>query len=67
MDQEQARSHLETATCSIDHLLAKYAEKPHTAPDSEWLKLIVAHSRELVRAASDYLESDHASQPAVRT
>ena len=67
MDREQASLRLEIAIQVADHLLAQYGEKPSAASDGEWLKLIAAHARELVRAASDYLESDHAPLQAVHT
>jgi hypothetical protein len=66
MDQEQARERLEIATQTVDHLLARYGEKPAAASDGEWLKLIAAQARELVRAASDYLDCDHAPQQTPR-
>ena len=64
MDQEQASARLEITTQVVDHLLAQYGEKPSAASDGEWLKLIAAQARELVRAASDYLDCDHAPQQA---
>ena len=67
MDQEQARERLEIAIQVVDHLLARYGEKPSAASDGEWLRLIAAQARELVRATSDYLESDHAQQQAPQT
>jgi hypothetical protein len=62
MDKKQARSRLETTTQSTDHLLARYGETPQAVTSGEWLGLITVQARELVRAASDYLESDHAPQ-----
>jgi hypothetical protein len=67
MDQEQPRARLETAIQSADHLLARFAETPYTLSDGEWLKLIVAQARELVRTASDHLDSDQARQRAAHT
>jgi hypothetical protein len=65
MDHGQVGTRLEEAIQSTDHLLARYGETPHAAGTGEWLGLITVQTRELVRAASDYLESDHAPQSAL--
>ena len=64
MDQEQARERVEIATRAVDHLLTRYGEKPAEASEGEWLELITAQVRDLVRATSDYLDCDRASQQA---
>jgi hypothetical protein len=67
VDLTAAETRLEAAIQSTDHELVRYEEKPYTLSDNEWLKLIAAHARELVGAASDYLDSDQVRQQPAHT
>ena len=67
MDLTATGMRLEAAIQSMDHELVRYAEKPDPLSDGEWLKLITTHARELVRAASDYLDTDQGWQQPART
>ncbi len=62
-DRDQARLRLELATHATDHLLVTYGRGPGTRTGGEWLTMIAEQTRELIRAASDYLETKQAPGP----